>query len=77
MTTATISVEEAQSRLPDLVAQLSPGKDVLITSGNRPVARLIAEPAEKPYPMPGRCTGMLTILSDDEDHLEDWAEYLP
>lgn len=32
---------------------------------------------EKPHPVPGRCRGMLTIVSEDDEHLNDWADYLP
>ena len=28
-------------------------------------------------PLPGRGKGMLTILSEDDDHLKDFAEYMP
>lgn len=30
-----------------------------------------------PHPLPGRCQGMLTILCEDDEHLKDWAEYMP
>lgn len=72
-----ITLEEAQNRLPDLVAHLVPGKEILITLADRPVARLIGEPTDKPRPVPGRCAGMLDILSDDDEHLKDWDAYLP
>jgi hypothetical protein len=32
---------------------------------------------EPPHPLPGRCRGMLTVLSEDDEHLKDWAEYMP
>jgi hypothetical protein len=32
---------------------------------------------DTPRPEPGRCRGMLAIVADDDEHLEDWAEYLP
>jgi antitoxin (DNA-binding transcriptional repressor) of toxin-antitoxin stability system len=50
---------------------------VVITRNEQPVAELIRLPAEKPHPVPGRCKGMLTILSEDDEHLKDWAEYMP
>ena len=73
----TITLEEAQSHLAEIIEKLSPGEEVLLTWNNHPVARLISEPGEKPRPVPGRGKGMLTIVSEDDDHLKDFAEYMP
>ena len=76
MTTATI--EEAQARLPELVEKAAAGEQVVITRGDRPVAEL-AKPAEaKPRRKGGFgcCKGQPVILSDDDDHLADFAEYM-
>jgi GNAT superfamily N-acetyltransferase len=34
-------------------------------------------PAEKPRPVPGRGRGKLVIVSDDDEHLKDFEEYMP
>ena len=73
----TITLEEAQSHLAEIIDKLPPGEEVVITRDNRPVARIVGEPAQKPHPVPGRGKGMLTIVSDDDEHLKDWAEYMP
>jgi prevent-host-death family protein len=73
----TITIEEAQAKLPELIDKLAPGEEVVITRDAQPVAQLMGLPAEKPHPVPGRCQGMLTILADDDEHLKDWAEYMP
>jgi prevent-host-death family protein len=72
----TLTIDEAQSRLPQLIDQLRPGEEVIITRDNKPVARLTADP-EKPIPVFGSCKGMLTIHTEDDEHLEGFAEYLP
>jgi antitoxin (DNA-binding transcriptional repressor) of toxin-antitoxin stability system len=72
-----LTVEEAQGRLGELIDGLTPGEGIILTRGDRPVARLVGLPTEPPRPVLGRCKGMLTILSDDDEHLKDWAEYLP
>jgi hypothetical protein len=41
------------------------------------VAKLSSTLGEEPRPMPGRGRGMLTIIADDDDHLKDFAEYMP
>ena len=72
-----LTLAEAQAQLPDLIHNLSPGEEVTITENNRPVAKLIAPLAEKPRPIPGRGKGTLIILSEDDEHLEDFKEYMP
>jgi len=73
----TLTVQEAQRHLAEIVDRLAPGEEVVLTRDNRPVARIVAGPGEKPRPVPGRGKGMLTILSEDDDHLKDFAEYMP
>ena len=71
----TITLEEAQSHLGEIIDKLTPGEEVVITRDNRPVARLLGE-KKPPRPRPGLGKGMLTIVDDDE-HLQDFAEYMP
>jgi len=77
---ATVTIQEAQAKLPDLIHNLSPGDEVVITENNQPVARLVSEkPKVKPglRPPPGLGKGLITIVSDDDEHLKDFAEYMP
>ena len=77
---ATITVEEAQVKLKELIHQLAPGEEVIITENQLPVAKLVSEPATpKPglRPPPGLGKGFITIISDDDEHLNDFAEYMP
>jgi prevent-host-death family protein len=74
---ATVTIQEAQAKLSDLIHKLTPGEEVVITENNLPVAKLVASSAEKPRPVPGRCKGMLTIVADDDEDLQDFKEYMP
>jgi len=74
--TMTVTIEEAQSRLPDLIARLAAGEELLITSNARPIARLVAAHAARKPRKAGSAKGMLTILADDDEHLKDFAEYM-
>jgi antitoxin (DNA-binding transcriptional repressor) of toxin-antitoxin stability system len=74
---ATVTIQEAQATLPDLIHTLVMGEEVVITENNQPVAKLVASPTDKPRPVAGRCKGMLTILAEDDEHLEDFKEYMP
>jgi antitoxin (DNA-binding transcriptional repressor) of toxin-antitoxin stability system len=75
----TVTLEEAQIRLAELIEHLAPGDAIVITRENAPVARLMREP---PTPRreprkPGVGKGMITLLVEDEEHLEGFAEYMP
>jgi prevent-host-death family protein len=77
---ATVTIQEAQAKLLDLIHNLSPGDEVVITENNQPVAKLVSEmPKPKPVlrPPPGLGRGFITIVSDDDEHLKDFAEYMP
>jgi antitoxin (DNA-binding transcriptional repressor) of toxin-antitoxin stability system len=73
----TLSVEQAEGHLSEIIVKLSPGEEIVLTLNDRPVAKLIGTAAERPRPLPGRGKGMLTILADDDEHLKDFAEYMP
>jgi antitoxin (DNA-binding transcriptional repressor) of toxin-antitoxin stability system len=74
----TISIEEAQATLPDLISKLSPGEEVVITKDDQPVAKLVSQPKITRQPRrPGSAKGLLTIVTEDEEHLEDFKEYMP
>jgi len=72
-----MSIEEVQATLPEIISQLGPGEEVLIIQDNRPVAKLISQPQAARQPRrPGSAKGILTIVSEDEEHLEDFKEYM-
>jgi antitoxin (DNA-binding transcriptional repressor) of toxin-antitoxin stability system len=51
---ATVTVEEAQAKLKELIGKLAPGEEVVITENQLAVARLVGErPAHQLRPAPG------------------------
>jgi antitoxin (DNA-binding transcriptional repressor) of toxin-antitoxin stability system len=73
-----MSLHEVKARLPELIAALGPGEELEIVEGDRPIARLVREGPSPGRPrVPGSAVGVLTIRSDDDDHLADFAEYQP
>jgi antitoxin (DNA-binding transcriptional repressor) of toxin-antitoxin stability system len=73
----TMPLEQVEGHLAEIIAKLSPGEELVLIRDDKPVAKLIGAPDEMPRPMPGRGKGMLTILSEDEEHLKGFAEYMP
>lgn len=75
---ATITVEEAQVKLKEIIHRMIPGEELVITENQQPVARLLSEPPKaRLRPPPGLGKGMITIISDDDEHLRDFAELMP
>jgi prevent-host-death family protein len=54
----TVSIQEAQANLSELIHQLRPGEEVVITENEQPVARLVP-PANQPQ-RPSRRLGNTT-----------------
>jgi antitoxin (DNA-binding transcriptional repressor) of toxin-antitoxin stability system len=75
---STVTIEEAQAKLPEIIDKLIPGEELIITRNNQPIAKLVGQPspARKPR-QPGSAKGKLIILSEDDEHLEDFKEYMP
>jgi prevent-host-death family protein len=73
----SVTIPEAQANLPEIVENLQPGEEVIITSNQQPVAKLIPFSAARPQPVFGSCRGKLIIVAEDEEHLEDFHEFMP
>lgn len=73
----TVTLEEAQAKLPELIEHLVPGEEVVITRNAQPVARLVSQPTGKPPPIFGRGKGKVIIVAEDEEHLKDFEDYMP
>ncbi len=73
----SVSIQDADGRLADLIHNLEPGAEIVLTENDAPVARLVAERHRQKQPRkPGNCKGLLTVISDDDEHLDDFADYL-
>lgn len=76
----TIPIDEAQAKLKELIHQLAPGEELIITENEHPVAKLVGEQPKPPLtsrPGPGLCKGMILFHVEDDEHLKDFIEYMP
>ena len=74
----TVTIQEAQSRLTDLIRRLSPGEEVVITENDQPVARIVPTPvvAKKTARQLGTMKGSVLYMAPDFDApLEDFKVY--
>lgn len=72
-----VTIEEAQAKLSELIDKLTLGEEVIIMRNRQMVAQLIPLPSAKPQPVFGSCKGMLTIVAEDDEHLEHFKDYMP
>lgn len=74
----TLPIQEAANRFFELIHRLRPGDEVIITENDQPVAKLIGQaPAGRQVRRRGSAKGKLFIHAEDEEHLEDFKEYMP
>jgi antitoxin (DNA-binding transcriptional repressor) of toxin-antitoxin stability system len=74
---ATVSIQEAQAKLSDLIHQLSPGEEVVITENSEPVAKLARTEPKQQWPCKaGSAKGKIHIAPDFDEPLEEFKEYM-
>lgn len=72
----TVTLEEAQAHLADLISKLGPGDEVVILKDDLPVAKLTAEQSlTRKQRRPGSAKGKLIIHAEDNEHLQDFRVY--
>ncbi len=83
----SITLQDAQANLADLVHRLAPGTAVTITENDQPVAQLVAAPIaprRSPRPRPpvtgvpkaGRWEGLVVVPDDFDEPLDELREYM-
>lgn len=73
---ATVTIEEAQAKLTDLIHQLVPGEELVIIENNQPIAKLErTEPKQQWVCKAGSAKGKIHIAPDFDEPLEEFREY--
>lgn len=74
---STITLEEAQAKLKELIGNLAAGEEVVIVENERPVAKLVGEGRPRaPRPAPGLGKGSIIHMAPDFDEpMEEFKEY--
>jgi antitoxin (DNA-binding transcriptional repressor) of toxin-antitoxin stability system len=72
----TVSIAQAQADLANLIGRMAPGEEVMITDGDRLVARLVAAAPSGERKL-GTLRGTVLYMAPDFDApLEDFKEYM-
>lgn len=74
----SVTIQEAQARLSELIQRLAPGDELIITEDDQPVARLtLATPTERKPRQLGTLKGTVLYMAPDFDEpLDDFKEYM-
>ena len=72
--TEAIPLNEAKTRLPELVRRVEAGEEIVIRRGRTPVARLVAERSVT-IADPGALRGRIRIAEDFDAPLEEFDAY--
>jgi len=74
---STVSLEEAQANLGDLISRLTPGEELLIAEQGQPVAKLVrSERTSWPCQAGSATDKILWIAPDFDAPLDDFREYM-
>lgn len=75
----TITVQEAQSRLAEIIEKMTPGEEVVLTRDDKPIATIRAAaplPTRKPRQL-GTLRGTVLYIAPDFDAIpEGFEEYV-
>jgi antitoxin (DNA-binding transcriptional repressor) of toxin-antitoxin stability system len=73
----TVTLQEAQARLSEIITNLLPGEEVQIMENDVPVAKLTVErTVPRKQRKAGSARGKITIITEHDDHLKDFAKYM-
>jgi antitoxin (DNA-binding transcriptional repressor) of toxin-antitoxin stability system len=72
----TVPIQQAQADLLALIRRLPPGETLTLTDNDVPVATVVPSPTSGLRPPPGLWKGKVVIVSDDDEHLKAFEEYL-
>lgn len=78
-TMKTVTLEEAQSHLAEILEKLPPGEEVVLTRNDKPVATIRAtSPPTRETPQLGTLKGTVLHVAPDFDAIpEGFEDYLP
>jgi len=71
-----VTLAEAQSQLPELIAATQRGEKVVITLDKMPAVQIVPIAEKRGKPVFGSAKGLINMADDFDEPLEDFAEYM-
>ena len=71
MAAKTVTIEEAEGHLDELIEKANAGDEVILAKGGEPVAKLVALAKRKGRRVFGQCKGEIWTSEDFDDPLPD------
>ncbi len=71
-----IALNDAQQKLPELIAAVGRGEEFVITMEGKPVAKVSPTTDERPARVFGSMKGQIWMSDDFDAPLDDFAEYM-
>jgi antitoxin (DNA-binding transcriptional repressor) of toxin-antitoxin stability system len=69
-----IEVTELVQRLPDVIAAIAEGEEIVLTNAEAPFAKLVKIESEPQGRIPGSAVGLLTMSDDFDEPIDDLFE---
>jgi len=73
----TIDIDTDTTTLKEVIAGLQPDDEVIILKDHKPVAKLVPTTTVRQPRVPGLMKGKITIVAEDDEHLQGFEEYMP
>lgn len=73
---SSVTLQEAQTHLPDLLDRLQPGEECTITKGGVPLAQIKKAELTLWPCKAGSAKGMIRFAADFDEPLEEFKEYM-
>lgn len=70
-----VNIHEAKTHLSRLIQEALEGEEIVIARGNEPVVRLVLVESARPKRSLGWVKGQVTMASDFDAPLDDFADY--
>lgn len=72
----SVTIEEASTRLADLIVAAQEGEEVVISLADEPAVKLVPVSNSPPDRKAGSAKGKMWMSDDFDEPLEDFAEYM-
>ena len=71
-----VNIHEAKTHFSKLIRKVLSGEEVIISKGNKPIAKLVSLDGGKPMRRLGTAKGQIRVAPDFDEPLTDFKDYI-